>query len=357
MPIPVRSFLMSGVAVVTASALVVAPSIRPPALELVASRAVELSATVTPLISPSDNVPSLVDEIRMGIVPSLGAAFPAPPIPGPSPVTTNVASAIQNAYLAIEPWVRYGFEVATYAVGWVPYVGWLSGQIMIFYNFGERIVRSLVFNSTDWLSGVLPFGQGLRNVAQDSWNALVQLGIDQWNFWLPPLPPLPPLPFAAQQTTTPVATLTTAQRKSGATRAQVVQSLRERFGLPDTGGADATVHGLITQVEQALGTVGSEAASIRTAVTEAMKDATRTLPVMVPFGGTSAPDLYRTNTAPLDEVLQAPNKAAAVKALRQSAPSGKASAKRLAVHPRPRGEMAKTHNSVLDSARKKSTPD
>jgi hypothetical protein len=55
----------------------------------------------------------------------------------------RTSSAIKNIYNAAEPWVRYGFEVATYAVGWVPYVGWLSPQIMIFYNFGERIVRSI----------------------------------------------------------------------------------------------------------------------------------------------------------------------------------------------------------------------
>ena len=102
--------------------------------------------------------------------------------------------------------MRYGFEVATYAVGWVPYVGWLSPQIMIFYNFGERIVESLVVNSANWLWGPLPFGQGLGNIARDSWDALVQLGIDEWNFWLPPLPPLP---FGVQATQTQPATTDT----------------------------------------------------------------------------------------------------------------------------------------------------
>jgi hypothetical protein len=79
---------------------------------------------------------------------------------------------------------------------------------MIFYNFGERIVRSITFNVADWLFGPLLFSQGLVNVAVDSWNALVQLGIDQWNFWLPPLPPLPPLPFAATPPAKAAATQT-----------------------------------------------------------------------------------------------------------------------------------------------------
>ena len=355
MPISVRACLMSGVAVVTASALVVAPSIRPPAPKLVASRAVELSATVTPLISPSDNVSSLADEIGMGIVPSLGAAFPAPPIPGPSPVTTDFAGAIKNTYVAIEPWVHYGFQLAQYAVGWVPYVGWLAPQIDIFYHFGERIVRSLVFNSADWLWGPLPFGQGVQNIARDSWNALVQLGIDEWNFWLPPLPPLPPLPFADQQTTTPGATLATAQQHPASTPAQVLQPLRERLGLPDLPARNTTgraaMHGLITQVEQALGTVGTEAASIHTAVTETAKDATGTLPTKAPIGVTSAPDRNPTNTA-LNAVLQAPHKAADVTAPRQSAPSATASAKRLAAQLKPSGEVAETRNSVHHPARK-----
>jgi hypothetical protein len=353
---------MSSVAVVTASALVMAPSINPPTPQLVATRAVELSATVTPLTSPPDNVPSLVDEINMGIIPSLGAAPPAPPTVGPSPVTTDFASAIKNTYSAIEPWVRYGFELATYAVGWIPYVGWLSGQIMIFYNFGERIVRSLVFNSADWLWGPLPLGQGLRNIAQDSWNALVQLGIDEWNFFLPPLPPLPPLPLAAQQTTTPAAALVTAQqRRPGSMLAQVLQALRNRFGLPDIGGTDTTLRSPITQGGQALGTIGTAAPSVRTAVTEATKEPTGTDPATVPFGGTSAAASHPTNSSALGAVLPA-TKLADLKALRQSAPSTTASVSATAqvrqpgAHLRPGGEIVKAHNAVRDPDRKKSTP-
>ena len=67
-------------------------------------------------------------------------------------------------------------SLATYAVGWVPWVGWLSPQIMIFYNFGERIVESLVVNSANWLWGPLPFFEGLGNIAADSWDALVPAG-------------------------------------------------------------------------------------------------------------------------------------------------------------------------------------
>jgi hypothetical protein len=106
--------------------------------------------------------------------------------------------------------VRYGFELATYAAGWVPYVGWLSGQIMIFYNFGERITHAIVHNTLDWLNGN---GSFLFNVGEGlAWtiDAFIQLGIDEWNYFLPPLPPLPPFPFAAAATTAETTAATTA---------------------------------------------------------------------------------------------------------------------------------------------------
>lgn len=191
------------IAIMAATAVAWPLSSAPPGPPPVTTHAVTLTAAALPTtpFDPYDG-PSLFDLIRHGIViPSLGQAPPTPPAVTPIPGTTSANTAIKNIYNAVEPWVRYGFELATYAVGWVPYVGWLSGQIMIFYNFGERIARSLTFNAADWLFGPLPFLQGLGNVARDSWNALVQLGIDEWNFFLPPLPPLPPFPLAARQAT------------------------------------------------------------------------------------------------------------------------------------------------------------
>ena len=201
MTISLSACVTRGIAVVTAAAIVWAPSTAPPAPPPTATHPVTLAAAALPTTpyDPYDG-PSLFDLIGHGVViPSLGQAPPTPPPNTPIPVASSANQAIKNIYNAVEPWVRYGFEVATYAVGWVPWVGWLSGQIMIFYNFGERIVRSITFNVADWLFGPVPFLQGLRNVARDSWNALVQLGIDEWNYFLPPLPPLPPFPLAAKQ--------------------------------------------------------------------------------------------------------------------------------------------------------------
>lgn len=201
MTVSLRGCAARAIAITTLTAVAWAPSTPPPTPSPVTTHAVALTAAALPT-TPYDPYagPSLFDLITHGvIIPSLGQPPPTPPPATPIPGTTSANTAIKNIYNAVEPWVRYGFELATYAVGWVPYVGWLSGQIMIFYNFGERITRSITFNVADWLFGPLPFIQGLTNVARDSWNALVQLGIDEWNFFLPPLPPLPPLPLAARQ--------------------------------------------------------------------------------------------------------------------------------------------------------------
>ena len=57
----------------------------------------------------------------------------------------------QERYLVIEPYVRYGFELAAYAVGYVPWVGFLAPQILFFYDLFEPMVQSGLFNILDWL--------------------------------------------------------------------------------------------------------------------------------------------------------------------------------------------------------------
>lgn len=198
----VRSTLTVGVAVIAAVAITVLPP-RPdpsptsqsvPVVRLISSP-VRLSAAAEPLTASA--LPNLLVDwlFRIIVPPSAGTPFPEPEFE--EVVAGNsIGSGIKNIYNAIEPWVQYGFELATYAVGWVPYVGWLSPQIMILYHFGERIVRSITFNIADWLDGSVSFFEGLINVGVDTINSFIQLGIDQWNFWLPPLPPLPPLPLS-----------------------------------------------------------------------------------------------------------------------------------------------------------------
>ena len=208
MNISAKKVLITGVTLISAGAIAIAPTVSPPTPR---PPAVQLTAAVQPLSQQIDPLTFIVDWAeRIVIPPSLGAPVPTPPTVTMT-TATSVGGTIKNVYNAIEPWVRYGFELAAYAVGWIPYVGWLAPQITIFYNFGERIVRSIVFNIADWLDGNISFGQGLINVGVDTFNSFVQLGIDQLNFWLPSLPPLPPFPFAVKQ-----APLTAAQAQTQA---------------------------------------------------------------------------------------------------------------------------------------------
>ncbi|KUI13323.1 hypothetical protein AU192_05455 [Mycobacterium lehmannii] len=201
-----HSMFVMAVIILAVSAVVIAP-VRPapppspaPVVRLVAS-----AQTTSPVVRTGPSVPDLeLPELliwwleRIVVPPSAGASFPAPDFP--NVVGGNsIDSTIKNVYNAIEPWVEWGFDVAAYAVGWVPYVGWLAPQIEIFYNFGERIVRSITFNIADWLGGNISFWDGLVRVAVDTINSFIFLANDQLAFWLPPLPPIPPIgPFAAE---------------------------------------------------------------------------------------------------------------------------------------------------------------
>lgn len=211
MKISARSVLMAGVATITASAVVLAPSVQPPPpprpdFQLVASNQVlqqqQLLAQQQGLLEQlvNGNVATLA--ARIIIPPGVGTPPPTPPEIPPAPVPTSVASFIDNAYLAIEPWVSYGFEVGAWAFSWVPGIGWLAPQIWpIGYNLGERLIGSAVFNFTDWLRGEGGIITNVVDWGEDAINALIAFGIDQWNFWIGfPLPPLPGL--ATSETTT-----------------------------------------------------------------------------------------------------------------------------------------------------------
>ncbi|KUI33713.1 hypothetical protein AU197_20650 [Mycobacterium sp. IS-1590] len=194
------------VIILAVSAVVIAP-VRPapPPEPTPTVRLVALAQTTTSTVRTGPSVPDLeLPELlvwwleRIVVPPSARAPFPSPNFP--NVVGGNsIDSAIKNVYNAIEPWVEWGFDVAAYAVGWIPYVGWLAPQIEIFYNFGERIVQSITFNIADWLGGNISFWDGLVRVAVDTINSFIFLANDQLAFWLPPLPPIPPIgPFAAE---------------------------------------------------------------------------------------------------------------------------------------------------------------
>jgi len=109
----------------------------------------------------------------------------------------GIATAIENAYNFIEPYVQWGFSVAAWAVGWLPWIGILGPQINIFYALFEPMVQSGLFNILDWITGSISFGTGLSNfiaASAASINQFIQNEINWFLGFLPPLPPFPPLP-------------------------------------------------------------------------------------------------------------------------------------------------------------------
>jgi hypothetical protein len=108
----------------------------------------------------------------------------------------SIGDAIKAGYLLIEPYVQYGFDLAAYAVGYLPYVGWLAPQIYFFYDLFEPMVQAALFNTIDWLQGSITFAQGLSNfwdATTASINYFIQSEINWVLGFLPPLPPLPPI--------------------------------------------------------------------------------------------------------------------------------------------------------------------
>jgi hypothetical protein len=144
--------MAAGVSMLAVSAAVIAPV--HPTDAPAPDPAVRLAAAVEPL-QPGEKPPHIPVLLRSSeLLPSVvPTAAPGAPSVLAVPIAPNLANGIDNLYLAVEPWVQYGFEVAAAAIAWVPYVGFLSGLIMDGYFFGESIVASAVFNFTDFLRG------------------------------------------------------------------------------------------------------------------------------------------------------------------------------------------------------------
>jgi hypothetical protein len=188
--ISLRSALTAGMATISACAIAFTPVVAPDTSTARAPTATSALATVDLLAAVEPASARLL--LDAGQPRSAAAVAPVPTAPS----RETLADAIDALYLAVEPWVRYGFEVAAYIVSWLPY-GWLiDDQIWVLYNFGESLVHSGVFNSTDWLRGD---GSAPKNIADwivDAGLALIWLGLDELSAWvpLPPLPYYPPRP-------------------------------------------------------------------------------------------------------------------------------------------------------------------
>jgi hypothetical protein len=106
----------------------------------------------------------------------------------------SIATSIENFYNVVEPYVAYAFDLASYLVRYLPWVGFLAPQINYIYYLFEPIVQSALFNTLDWLSGTISFTEGLSNfwaTTTASINQFIYTEINWVRSFFPPLPPLP----------------------------------------------------------------------------------------------------------------------------------------------------------------------
>jgi len=321
MDMAVRSFFTAGVTAVAASAIAIAPSVAPPPTPRAST--IQLAAQSRPLLDQFDRISTLLANgkaiavVPAGAAPGVGAAA--------APAPQNAASDfVTSAWNFADYWITYGVDVADYALGFIPGLGFIGDQINIVYDvlispIGDSVVYGLIdpvlnnpLNPAVWVNGLVIVGS--TTVA-----ALVNTGVAEFNYffgWLiPPLPPLPfpPLPglsgFAAQQqTATLAASLATTEQPAETTPAGVLEALGQRLGLhnpvaKDVRNAVATAQGLVSDLATAK-------VSIPDAVTNATEVLTGAVQQKVPADVATVPDLDPTDAPVLKAVVGAPRKAA-----------------------------------------------
>jgi hypothetical protein len=195
--------------------------------------------------------------------------LPPPPAPIQFAIAPNLANTIDAVYIAVEPWVQYGFEVATAVVRWVPYVGWFAGLIMDGYFFGESLVASAVFNFTDFLRGDGGIAENVVDFGIDVGLAFVWLGLDALNTFipLPPFccyPPRPPVqgPFLAAEIVETEAADTgeqvTANTIDDSEEKQDPEGLDDQQGLTDELPGQESAKDAVDEISEEELTEGSE---------------------------------------------------------------------------------------------------
>ena len=182
---------MAGVATVTASAVLVAPSVQPlplpnrrfnwrPRVQLL-QRSRHFCSSCVRSTGTTDSWQRSRSSRRACGTPRRTRAAPT------AARSIGHARHLESAYHAIEPWVDYGFEVGAWAFGWVPWVGWLTGRSWIFYNFGERL--SMPSSSTSLTgSTATAASTKLGAIGATDHRRPDPVGNRRWNFLLPPLP-------------------------------------------------------------------------------------------------------------------------------------------------------------------------
>jgi hypothetical protein len=246
MTVSARSYLATGLAAVTLSAVTVVP-MASPRPDVVIMGSLDLTATVSPLIQP--------------LVPAAAAA-----VPGPTAAATgSPGDTIINAYNYLEPWVAYGFELADWALGFVPGVWWVSPAVDLAYFTAEPIVQSLVYSFAFLIDGQAELiGPTLQTGVNEAAANFVTYAF-YWFTSLVPLPPFPPFPIF------PVASVAPAAASVASRAARVASSATAEIETATDVGTEAADAGSTEQPDAAVttaaeaGTTAAEAPTARPA--------------------------------------------------------------------------------------------
>jgi hypothetical protein len=218
-----------------------------PRPDVVIMGSLDLTATVSPLIQP--------------LVPAAAAA-----VPGPTAAATgSPGDTIINAYNYLEPWVAYGFELADWALGFVPGVWWVSPAVDLAYFTAEPIVQSLVYSFAFLIDGQAELiGPTLQTGVNEAAANFVTYSF-YWFTSLVPLPPFPPFPIF------PVASVAPAAASVASRAARVASSATAEIETATDVGTEAADAGSTEQPDAAVttaaeaGTIAAEAPTARPA--------------------------------------------------------------------------------------------
>jgi hypothetical protein len=182
----VRSLLAVGACATSVVAATVIPSPTAVTSAMTVSPSVALRAAVTPLLEPV-NVAAAAE-----YAPTVCCSNPS--VDPQAVPLTSAGSVIINTFDALEPWVAYGFELADYALSFVPGLWWIAPAIDLAYFSIEPLVQAGVYSFAYLIDGQFAdIGPTLALGVQEAVDNFIFFGI-AWIGSLIPLPPLPPLP-------------------------------------------------------------------------------------------------------------------------------------------------------------------
>lgn len=235
----------AGLAAITATTLVVAPTVAPPTRQAISlpdirSASVRLSAfTLTPQAANAPVSPLTALKLPLSpVVPEAANAPTSPPrfasitqfappvqpraaaVQSPAPVgvpprsgasasaaagpavANSITNGIDQAYQFVQYWVDYGVNLAQWGAGFVPVIGGLvSAQIGIVYdNLVRPIANSFVYNLVDPIINDPSFSNIVNSFGRfggDIVNSVINFAWAEVRYLLPPLPPLPGLALQA----------------------------------------------------------------------------------------------------------------------------------------------------------------